>query len=966
MRQVTLYILGMSLLMMFHMCRESHREAAVESAYAKPMLLPPPPDSTLTPELRRADSLIQWRTYAEAREILSDFIELSTDSPNVSSRAKNMWCYALIRDDEIEDCSPALPWLREKLNTKNSSDTLILVQRAINLGFYYQDEPDSIQKYFDFALSLLRGYYEEDDPHMQRYYRDIGSYYLFDTDRIQESSVLFHQEERLHKKWRYPPNDRFLNGYNLGELYRILEEFDLAEGYQKQAVTELRSGMLDTIDEVVLPYASLCYIYAQKMDAIRLNAYIDTTIALINRFYKEDTTNLIDYHSTLAMCYIPGYVNMPKEGLAILEEIPQYNQQLKKYAACYGDLYRAKAYLQLGAGDVPEARIAMHRAIELFESEPRLSSYYYSGYTDALLGLGVIYLEDSGRVPEAMTYIQRASANVFEKPLKEVAEKYPSRYLKYYARWFDFLVAYGDDLIYSAPEAELIPGIIRLSMRIDSVIGTTRQKVSNDDALRNARLNHDIYTYMIGWCHEIIKRGGNDTLLSLALDHFEKSRAHLLLIHLSSSALAQQLNVPSEVIDEGIDLTREELATYGSLNASGIDSLLSRKQHYFQLLEKHYPEYYRKSYEPDRTSLPNVLNTLGNDEAMISFQLRDSQLYAIVISNDTVALLKSKFNSLCSEAVDALNALVQTRPSHTRGKSEVRSYVQTATQVFDCVLADAYPLINHKKQWWIAADGILELLPFEILLSAMPETVNSFRSLPYLVTEHTIGYALSATTWVSENQKSMPVIEKIAVFIHSDGKHQVRSFDQERDIMQYHGMPGTAKAAASIKVVYGNRVVTIYPNEKATTTTFLRALDQYDLLHLGLHAYADTTGRQRHGIVFPGDRAQLTVSDMIGKNIKASIVFLEGCETGVGKQARGEGTLNFARPFIAAGARHVLASRWKLDDQTAGLMSGYFYQQLKAGHNVAFSNCEAKRIFLKNARRLQSHPYYWAAVMSVQ
>lgn len=954
------------MLMMLHMCRESHREAVMDSTSAKPTLLPPPPDITLPSELRQADSLIQWWAYAEARAILEGFIESHIGSSDLLSHAKNLWCYTLIRDDEIEDRSPTLQWLREKLNTKISNDTLVLVQRAINLGFYYQDEPDSIQKYFDFALRLLRGYYDEDDPRMQRYYRDIGSYYLFGANRIQEASVLFHQEEILHKKWKYPPFDKFLIAYNLGTLYRTLEEFDLAETYQQQAISELRSGLLDTKAEVVLPYASLCYIYAQKMDAIRLNVYIDTTIALVNRFYKEDTTNLIDYHSSLSMCYIPGYVNKPKQGLAILEKIPQYSKQLKKYAAPYGDLYRAKAYLQLGAGDVPEARIAMQRAIELFESEPALNEYYRSGYMDALLGLGVIYLEDSGRIPEAMVYIQRASENLFEKPLVEVAESYPSRHLKYYSRWYDFLVAYGDELIYSATKSELLPGIIHLSMRIDTVIGTTRQKVSNDDVLRNARLNHDIYTYMIGWCHKINKGGVNDTLLSLAFDHFEKSRAHLLLTHISSSALAKQLNVPSEVIDRGIDLTREELATSALLTTSGIDSLLSRKQDYFQSLEKHYPEYYRKSYEPDRTSLQTVLNTLGNDEAMISFQLRDSQLYTIVISSDTVALMTSNFNSLCSEAVDALNALVRTRPSHARGESEVHSYVQTATQVFDCVLADAYPIIKHKKQWWITADGILELLPFEILLSAIPETVNSFKSLPYLVTHHTIGYALSATTWVTENEKSMPVIEKIAVFIHSDGKHQVRSFEQERDIMQYHGMPGTAKAAASIKVVYGNRAVTIYPNEKATTTSFLEVLDEYDLLHLGLHAYADTTGRQRHGIVFPGDRAQLRVSDMIGKNIKASIVFLEGCETGVGKQARGEGTLNFARPFIAAGARHVLASRWKLDDQTAGLMSGYFYQQLKAGHTVAFSNCEAKRTFLKNARRLQSHPYYWAAVMSVQ
>ncbi|HLF65797.1 MAG TPA: CHAT domain-containing protein [Saprospiraceae bacterium] len=878
-----------------------------------------------------------------------------------------MWCYALIRDNDPVDSTPAQKMLQSFEMTGLRDDTLTLGQRALNLGFYYQTEPDSAGKYFDQALAYLSAYYAWDDPSMQRYYRDIGSYYFFDANRIQEAIELLQKEETLHKTWRYPPYDKFLIAYNLGEIYRKLEDFDLAETYQQQAIAELRGSGIDTTSGVILPYTSLCYIYAQKNEATRLNTYVDTTLTLTNRYFKEDTANLIDYHCALAMCYIPGYINAPEHGLAILDKIPMYTPQLKKYATSYGDLYRAKAYLLYGLGNTDEAQRSMREAIMLFEQEEDINFYYLLGYIDAQLGLGMFYLEDGNRVKEAMPYVMRASEMMFQSPLRYVADSLDIRYLKYYPRWFDYYVAYGDYIIQAFSDSDLIPGILRLSTRIDSTIITTRQKVSDHDVLRNARLNHDIYTYMIGWYNKIYREKPAEVLLHQAFDCFEKSRGHMLLAQLSTLTLATQLGVSQDVIDKGIALTQKETVTALSVNdPREMNPILDQKQAYFNLLQQKYPEYYRKSYQPDRTTLAKVLKILADDEAIISYQLRDSQLYTLIITSDSLELTKSNFNTVCTEAINALNGLLQTRPSNAWDETDILNYTRTAKHVFECVLGDAYPLIRNKKQWWIAADGVLELLPFEILVHQSTEGVNAFDALSYLVKEHNIGYVLSATTWVHERQRPDLVISDVAAFIHSDGTHTVRSYDLQHDISEYQGMPGTAEAAAAIREVFGKSNVSVHTNRNATIPAFMLALNKYDVLHLGLHAYADTTGRQRHGIVFPGDESVLTVSDIIGKEIHASVVFLEGCETGVGKQARGEGTLNFARPFIAAGARHVLASRWKLDDQTAGQMASYFYQQLKAGSDVSAANCEAKRMFLQNARRLQSHPYYWAAVMSVQ
>ena len=54
------------------------------------------------------------------------------------------------------------------------------------------------------------------------------------------------------------------------------------------------------------------------------------------------------------------------------------------------------------------------------------------------------------------------------------------------------------------------------------------------------------------------------------------------------------------------------------------------------------------------------------------------------------------------------------------------------------------------------------------------------------------------------------------------------------------------------------------------------------------------------------------------------------CETGLGKEARGDGLLGFAQAFLSKGARSVVLSRWKVDDMATSLLMIRFYENLLA------------------------------------
>jgi CHAT domain-containing protein len=58
------------------------------------------------------------------------------------------------------------------------------------------------------------------------------------------------------------------------------------------------------------------------------------------------------------------------------------------------------------------------------------------------------------------------------------------------------------------------------------------------------------------------------------------------------------------------------------------------------------------------------------------------------------------------------------------------------------------------------------------------------------------------------------------------------------------------------------------------------------------------------------------------------LVTLSACESGVGESRRGEGVIGLQRSFFVAGARHVLATLWQIDDAVAHDFMLRFYDLL--------------------------------------
>jgi CHAT domain-containing protein len=90
--------------------------------------------------------------------------------------------------------------------------------------------------------------------------------------------------------------------------------------------------------------------------------------------------------------------------------------------------------------------------------------------------------------------------------------------------------------------------------------------------------------------------------------------------------------------------------------------------------------------------------------------------------------------------------------------------------------------------------------------------------------------------------------------------------------------------------------------------------------------------------------------------LRADLVTLSACQTGLGK-VLSQGSIGLTRAFMAAGARSVLASLWRVDDEsTKDLMINFYKEYLRHGDKgLALQNA------MKQTRLRYPEPRYWAA-----
>jgi CHAT domain-containing protein/uncharacterized protein HemY len=144
-------------------------------------------------------------------------------------------------------------------------------------------------------------------------------------------------------------------------------------------------------------------------------------------------------------------------------------------------------------------------------------------------------------------------------------------------------------------------------------------------------------------------------------------------------------------------------------------------------------------------------------------------------------------------------------------------------------------------------------------------------------------------------------------------------------------------------------------------------LSQYRYVHFATHGLLDSERPGLSSLVLSMVDEQgkpqdgfLRANDIYNLKLPAELVVLSACQTGLGREIKGEGLVGLTRGFMYAGAARIVVSLWSVSDKaTADLMTRFYEKMLKEGARPAAA-LRAAQVEMWKQRQWRS-PYYWAA-----
>jgi CHAT domain-containing protein len=350
--------------------------------------------------------------------------------------------------------------------------------------------------------------------------------------------------------------------------------------------------------------------------------------------------------------------------------------------------------------------------------------------------------------------------------------------------------------------------------------------------------------------------------------------------------------------------------------------------------------------------LSELQRRLPSETLLVEYVLAEPSSYALAITKDTIThyQLPSKRE-------------IETDANRYRKEIHDKKEDRELAQHLFSELLHPIEKYKEKKDLVIIPDGSLHLLPF----SALDDGSG------YVVKSHTIDVAPSSTVYEllarrSESKETvvMPYIGVAAWTQSANSRNPIVRAINGPERSQFVPLPSSKREVESIAEDLPHPS-TILLGTEATESRFKEvSLESSQVVHLALHGYADLDYPDRSALVFapePSDSAEdglLQVREIRGLHLKAKLVTLSACDTGVGPVGEA-GIANLVNAFIEAGAETVVSTLWELEDQTAEHLMTNFYSHL-ARHERKVDALRAAKIELLDEGL---PPYYWASFQVV-
>lgn len=360
---------------------------------------------------------------------------------------------------------------------------------------------------------------------------------------------------------------------------------------------------------------------------------------------------------------------------------------------------------------------------------------------------------------------------------------------------------------------------------------------------------------------------------------------------------------------------------------------------------------------------------------------------------------------LVPNAVDAERGLrIRSTPPSKPTPEFVNAYGQAAYALYKSAVEPAAPLFKQSRLL-VVADGALNYVPFDALLTEAPAQGADFSKLPYLIKKNETIFAPSASVVAAVRERAGgastpgaagdvlvvadPVFDAADSRAHAEQAAQAPpGFESALEDLSDEGaaaadasarrvivrLPGTGEEAHEIEKLAsaaGWKTDLLTDLNASESNVEGRDLSRYHVLHFATHGLLDAERPQFTGVVLSlvgnpeGSDGFLRTDEVFNLKLSSPLVMLSACETGLGRERRGEGVMGLSRAFMYAGAPTVGVTLWSVADKSTSELMADFYKNLLSSSTHAPSDAmRSARLQMIEGGRF-SRPYYWAPFVLV-
>lgn len=596
-----------------------------------------------------------------------------------------------------------------------------------------------------------------------------------------------------------------------------------------------------------------------------------------------------------------------------------------------------------------------------------------------------------------------------------------NRAVSFYQQALEILKEVGDrvkqaDLLGQIAEFEYEVGdVIKARKTIEEAISIAENIRANvrSQELRTSSLERLKHLYEI-YIRILMSQSKSSKNLSKqyiqeAFEASERARARTLLELLKESNIKLRQGIDPQLLSRELELNQNLSSTAEKLFAAKNPSRNREEKEEIEKLEtevallneeldklnaeiKLTSPKYAAITQPVPLKLQDIqTKILDSQTVLLEYSLGDETSYLWVITDHSI----SSYQLPDAETIEALAKQLYKHLS-SRNSNNLESLV-VAKKLSKILLQPAASMLANRRIV-VVADGFLQNIPFGALIDPRSTKQNlplMFRNeVINLPSASTLAVLRSETEARKKADKTIVVLADPVFDVQDTRVQQLLTKKQDKKSIVEEPVNLLTMPADTRNLTFVNKdsrlyvprlpgtrleaekILSLLPNEEKRavfdfdvnrSVVLEDKLSNYQIVHFATHALVDTERPELSGLILSlideeGEKRNglLLLSDLFNLNLPAELVVLSACQTGLGKEARGEGIVGLTRGFMYAGAKRVVVSLWAVDDLATAEMMGSFYEKLlKQGQTPAQALRNAQISIWKQQK--WRAPYYWAA-----